>query len=123
MEDDEEALLAQAIALSMQENVDTDMADASAESTTVAAPPAAAAPAPAAADASAADIDIAMSDPDFLNSLLAGVPGAEAAQIDVSADNKTGTLAMAVQHIDEWLTYHSRLYAILCCLFSSELAR
>lgn len=90
MEEDEEALLAQAIALSMQEN--TDMSDATADAAAPAATPApaaaaastAAAPAAGATtDASAADIDLAMQDPDFINSLLAGVPGADGDQIDV----------------------------------------
>ena len=97
VEEDEEALLAQAIALSMQENADTEMTDAStaaaAPATTTATTAAAATPAPAAsgADASQADLDLAMQDPDFINSLLAGVPGAEGDQMDALLDSLTGT--------------------------------
>lgn len=61
MEEDEDALLAQAIALSMQENQDAPMADASAAAESAPSTPA---PAPASsavpASASAADIDLAM---------------------------------------------------------------
>lgn len=105
MEDDEEALLAQAIALSMQEaNMDTsDTGAASAAATTSSTAGTAAAPAAAstsaststaagATDATAADIDMAMADPDFINSLLAGVPGAEG-NVDVSR-----TAQLAVSH-------------------------
>lgn len=98
MEDDEEALLAQAIALSMQENV--DMSDATPAAAAAGSPapatPAAAASATAGAsgaaatDASAADIDLAMSDPDFINSLLSGVPGAQG-DVDNLLDQLTGS--------------------------------
>lgn len=90
MEEDEEALLAQAIALSMQENAEAPMADVPAADATpasaaAATPAAASAAAPAAAaPASAADIDLAMQDPDFINSLLAGVSGADGQSVDVS---------------------------------------
>lgn len=104
MEEDEDALLAQAIALSMQENTEEDapMADAAAAAPSTPAPAAAAAPAvaatPAAAAAAApasaadlaADIDLAMQDQDFLNSLLAGVPGAEGESVDNLLDELTG---------------------------------
>jgi len=113
MEEDEDALLAQAIALSMQENQDAPMDDAAAAASSqpaasstaagaaAASPPAAAASpaasgsasssAAAAPVASAADIDLAMQDPDFLNSLLAGVPGAAGGQsVDNLLDELTG---------------------------------
>lgn len=139
MEEDEDALLAQAIALSMQENQDAPMADASAAAESA---PSAPAPAPASsavpASASAADIDLAMQvclrrhmcqrsarqefacgrahgthlialcridsaslcslfqDPDFINSLLAGVPGADGQSVDVSPHDDTRSVDSSV---------------------------
>lgn len=106
MEEDEEALLAQAIALSMQENAEAPMADvpaADAPAASAAATPAAAAAAAAPASAaSAADIDLAMQDPDFINSLLAGVSGADGQSVDVrhmhAAHKSTACSADSTEH-------------------------
>lgn len=100
MEEDEEALLAQAIALSMQENAEAPMADvpaADAPAASAAATPAAAAAAAPASAASAADIDLAMQDPDFINSLLAGVSGADGQSVDVRHTHRTA-LHSTAQH-------------------------
>jgi hypothetical protein len=97
MEEDEDALLARAIALSMQENQDMEdaaaAADASASASSSAATASSAAaststPAASTAAPSNADIDLAMQDPDFINSLLAGVPGAEGQQLDVRTNTQ-----------------------------------
>jgi len=94
-EEDEEALLAQAIALSMQEQ-NVDMSDAqsgsaSSNAATSASSSAATTSSAAEAQPSAQDIDMAMQDPDFINSLLSGVPGAEAGQIDNLLNQLTGS--------------------------------
>ena len=101
MEDDEEALLQQAIALSMQMNMageEIEAGSAIAPTTTItSATDAAEAGAPAPAQSAAptaeseADIDAAMQDPDFINSLLASVTGGTgAADTDAMLDQLTG---------------------------------
>lgn len=135
MEEDEDALLAQAIALSMQENTDdASMPDAAAANATPApatpAPAAAAAvapgaptsaataaaaatPAPTSAADMAADIDLAMQDPDFINSLLAGVPGAEGESVDVS---RTPQVAQRQQETERWRSLRSRFSFLVVCI-------
>ena len=101
MEDDEEALLQQAIALSMQMNMAGEEIEAgsalapttvtSATDAGVTAASTATLDAGAAAPQNEADIDAAMQDPDFINSLLASVTGGTgAADTDAMLDQLTG---------------------------------
>lgn len=103
MEDDEEALLAQAIALSMQENMDTsdDTAATSSSSSSQSTTASSSTPATSSTAAKPADggilsedINVAMQDPDFINSLLASVPGANADELQIDVSIKLNTLAI-----------------------------
>lgn len=99
MEDDDDALLAQAIAMSMAAAQDAAMSDAtnnnsatpsasSVATTTSSSAPSSSTTTTSTSQPSAADINAAMEDPDFINSLLASVPGADG-QVDNLLDELT----------------------------------